>query len=86
MIGVVYKYNDELVFCPDLIGDFRLGKPNVEWIREEGGKILNIKDFPDLEEGTEVEVTPIYRHHYDDVNGNRFTPFWFGCNIIEVNH
>ena len=86
MIGVVYKYNDELVFCPDLICDFRLGKPNEEWIREEGGKILNIKDFPDLEEGAEVEVTPIYRHHYDDVNGNRFAPFWFGCNIIEVKH
>lgn len=84
MIGVVYKYNDELVFCPDLICDLRLGKPNEEWIREEGGKILNIKDFPDLDEGTEVEVTPIYRHHYDDVNGNRFVPFWFGCNIIGV--
>lgn len=86
MTGVIYKYNDELVFCPDLICDFRLGKPNEEWIREEGGKILNIKDFPDLDEGTEIEVTPIYRHHYDDVNGNRFVPFWFGCNIIEVKH
>ena len=88
MIGVVYKYDDELVFCPDLTGDFHLGKPNKEWIREEGGKILNIKDFPDLDEGTEIEVTPIYRHHYDDVNatanGNRFAPFWFGCNITGV--
>ena len=84
MIGVVYKYNDELVFCPDLICDLCLGKPNEEWIHEEGGKILNIKDFPDLEEGIEVEVTPIYRHYYDDVNGNRFLPFWFGCNLIEV--
>ena len=36
MIGVVYKYNDELVFCPDLTYDFRLGKPNASWIREEG--------------------------------------------------
>lgn len=86
MIGVVYKYNDELVFCPDLICDLRLGKPNEEWIREEGGKILNIKNFLDLDEGTEIEVTPIYRHYYDDVNGNRFAPFWFGCNIIEVKH
>lgn len=82
MIGVVYKYNDELVFCPDLTWDFRLGKPNEEWIREEGGKILNIKDFPDLEEGAEVEVTPVYRRYYDEYN--HFTPFWFGCNIIEV--
>ena len=81
MIGVVYKYNDELVFCPDLIWDFRFGKPNEEWIREEGGKILNIKDFPDIEEGIVVEVTPVYRR-YDDIN--RFLPFWFGCNIIEV--
>lgn len=80
MIGVVYKYNDELVFCPDLICDLRLGKPNEEWIREEGGKILNIKDFPDLKEGTEVEVTPVYRR-YGDIN--RFASFWFGCNIIE---
>lgn len=86
MTGIVYKYNDELVFCPDLICDLRLGKPNEEWICEEGGKILNIKDFLDLDEGTEIEVTPIYRHHYDDVNGNRFAPFWFGCNIIEVKH
>lgn len=82
MIGVVYKYNDELVFCPDLVCDFRLGKPNEEWIREEGGKILNIKDFPDLKECTEVEITPIYRRIYDEYN--RFAPFWFGCNIIEV--
>lgn len=81
MIGVVYKYNDELVFCPDLAYDIRLGKPNEEWIREEGGKILNIKDFPDLEEGAEVEVTPVYQR-YGDIN--RFLPFWFGCNIIEV--
>ena len=81
MIGVVYKYNDELVFCPDLVCDFRLGKPNEEWIREEGGKILNIKDFPDLEEGAEVEVTPVYRRYGDN---NRFVPFWFGCNIIEI--
>ena len=82
MIGVVYKHNDELVFCPDLTYDIRLGKPNEEWIREEGGKILNIKDFPDLEEGTEVEITPIYRRMYNEYN--RSTPFWFGCNIIEV--
>ena len=81
MIGVVYKYNDELVFCPDLTYDIRLGKPNEEWIRKEGGKILNIKDFPDIEEGIVVEVTPVYRR-YDDIN--RFAPFWFGCNIIEV--
>ena len=80
MIGVVYKYNDELVFCPDLICDFRLGKPNEEWIREEGAKILNVKDFSDLEEGIVVEVTPVYQR-YDDIN--RFAPFWFGCNIIE---
>ena len=45
------------------------------------GKILNIKDFPDLEEGTEVEATPVYQR-YGDIN--RFAPFWFGCNIIEV--
>lgn len=81
MIGVVYKHNDELVFCPDLTYDIRLGKPNEEWIREEGGKILNINDFPNLKEGTMVEATPVYRR-YGDIN--RFAPFWFGCNIIEV--
>ena len=81
MIGVVYKYGDELVFCPDLTYDFHLGRPNASWIREEGGKILNIKDFPDLEEGAEVEAAPVYRR-YDDIN--RFLPFWFGCNIIEI--
>ena len=82
MIGVVYKYNDELAFCPDLTCDFHLGKPNEDWIREEGGKILNIKDFPDLEEGAELEVTPVYRRYYDEYN--HFAPFWFGCGIIEV--
>lgn len=70
-----------MVFCPDLTWDFRLGKPNEEWIREEGGKILNIKDFPDLEEDAEVEITPVYQRY----GGNKlFNPFWFGCSIIEV--
>ena len=46
MIGVVYKYNDELVFCPDLICDFHLGKPNAAGFAKKEEKFLTSKIFP----------------------------------------
>lgn len=87
MEGRVFKYKGEFVFCPNLMCDFFLGKPNDGWIKDNGGKIFNLQDFPDLKEGEVVSMDDIqYYDVFNDSQGYKeeFGGFFFGGNVSKI--
>lgn len=85
MTGVIYEHKGVLVFAPDLSIDFHLGKPNDNWLSENGGWILNADQFK-LKEGTMVNADCIYGGSFLSIKEKEslFHNYWFGCNIKNI--